>query len=388
MIKDRPQKERLYRHFRAQGWFAQIEVPVVVSRGVAQRTPLITDIDVLGIRPSPELRWRYIIGDCKTRKKESPVNRVLWASGLMEAFGATSAVVLLKREGTNRIERDHKLFADDRGVLLIEDVEFRDYDHAVLHPTGSDDFPESIDTIDNLRDGLAQQFPPLRDYLRFLLSEAWATTEHATLLRVLLGKAREVRGELNPARDDHFAIILETAASFAVPFASLVGAIFRRHLEPNDRSDLDEAARVIIWGGREQYEFYNRMRAELVAAKGGRFPEPLSLPEWDKFLELLRATLETPIYAFRVPQLLRSISMGVAVGEPTTALEATSDRMLLHVAMRLALYVARATGLPTDAMDRISELFTRRISEIATSSVVRALSVDPQLRLMDGDDEQ
>jgi hypothetical protein len=46
MIKDKTQKELLYKHFRAQGWLAQIEVPVVPTIGVTPKALAITDIDV------------------------------------------------------------------------------------------------------------------------------------------------------------------------------------------------------------------------------------------------------------------------------------------------------------------------------------------------------
>ncbi len=135
MIRDRLQKEMLYKHFRAQGWLAQIEVPVVATVGISRKAPPITDIDVLGICPSmSDLRWYYVVGDCKTRKAESPINRVLWARGLREAIGASSAVVLLQRQAGTGIQRDHKLVADEHNILLIEEREFTVYDRAVVYP--------------------------------------------------------------------------------------------------------------------------------------------------------------------------------------------------------------------------------------------------------------
>ncbi|WNG33314.1 hypothetical protein F0U61_06560 [Archangium violaceum] len=372
MLKDRAQKDALYRHFRAQGWMAQLEVPVVSENGVSRNAPPVTDIDVLGIRPSPELRWRYVIGDCKTKKKESPVNRVLWASGLMEAVGATSGVVLLKRDQDTRIERDHKLFADVRRVLLLEEEEFREYDKAIVYPGGSTEFPESIELIERLRDKTAEHFPRLRDFLHWVLSQAWANTDHAGLLRMALGRAREIRGEIDPRRDDHLAVVLESAVAFAIPFATLVGTVFRRHIKPTDRADLDEAVRIIIWGGREQYDFYNRMRSELVQAKGAKVQEPLGLPEWERFLELLRSILEAPIYAFQCPQALRTTSLGILSGQ-RDFLNTISDRMLLHFAMRLALYVARAAGYPPETGERLKAVFTTRISELVEHASKRSI---------------
>ncbi|WP_147447330.1 hypothetical protein [Corallococcus sp. CA054B] len=370
MLKDRAQKEALYRHFRSQGWMAQLEVPVVPDGAVSRHAAPVTDIDVLGIRPSSELRWRYVIGDCKTRKKESPVNRVLWASGLMDAFGATTGVVLLKREPNSRIERDHKLFADERRILLLEEDEFSDYDKAIVYPSGSNSFPESTELIEELRDKTAEKFPQLREYLRWVFSDAWATTDHAMLLRMTLGKARDIRGEIDPRRTDHLALALEGASSFAVPFATLVGTIFRRHIKPTERTDLDEAARMIIWGGREQYDFYNRMRSELAQAKGSKTQAPLGLPEWDRFLELLRTMLEAPHYAFQCPQALRCASLHVLSGNEKI-LNTISDKTLLHLAMKIAAYFTRAVGYPLDTSTHLSSVFKKRIDEVINKTPLR-----------------
>jgi len=383
VIKDRPLKEMLYRHFRARGWMAQPEVPVLVGQGVAPNSPPVTDIDVLGIRPSEDLRWKYVVGDCKTLKKQSPVNRVLWARGLMDGIGATTGIVLLRREFGTEIHPDHKLYADAHGVMLLEESAFEAFDRAVVYPTGSSSFPEGLGGIGVLRDDLGARFPALASFSSWIVSECWSITDHCSLLRKVLGKAREVSGEVNPARDDHLALCLEMAATFGVPFATLVGTVFRRHLLPNSRDELDEAVRVIVWGGREQYDFYDRVRARLLGSTGSDVATALALPNWDAFLELVRGSLETPRLAFAAPQVLRSLSSALADGAgPETPLSMASDRTVLNLAMRVALYVSRAAGWPRDFEDRLKQIFMPRISELA-SAAARQVGQARQLTLLD-----
>lgn len=363
-MKDRNQKEMLYKHFRAQGWMAQIEVPIVTERGIKKKTPQVTDIDVLGIRPSAELRWHLVIGDCKTRGQVSPVNRVLWVRGLQQAMQASSSIVLLKRGEWQQIERDHKLFADQLGVLLMQEEEFPTYDQSVIYPTGSAAFEESVDVIEAIRSRIGGGFPPLRGLVQWLMSDAWAIIDHAILLRKLLGQIQKARGEIDPRRDDHLALIFEMASAFGIPFASLTGNVFRSHLKPNQRELLEDAVRIIIWGGREQYDFYNAVRQQLIAAKGGDPGEQLAFPNWNEFLELLRNYLEVPHLAFKTPQLLRNVGMGVFTGAPADALSRVDDRMLLHLALKLVVYVCRAAKLPLDAEERMKGLFTPRIAKL------------------------
>ena len=174
-----------------------------------------------------------------------------------------------------------------------------------------------------------------------MLHDAWAITDHPALLRRLLGRARDIRGEIDPRRNDHMAVILEAAAAFAIPFASLVGEVFRGFLKPDQRETLEDAVRMIVWGGREQYDFYNTLRRQVIAAKGSEIKDPLALPAWDQFLELLRAYLEAPHLSFQTPQVLRSAAMATISGQSSDTLARVHDRQLLHLALRLVLYLCQ-----------------------------------------------
>ncbi len=187
------------------------------------------------------------------------------------------------------------------------------------------------------------------------MCDAWAIVDHAIVLRRLLGRVRDVRGEIDPRRDDHAALILEAAVALAIPFATLVGHVFRGYLKPDQRGALDEAVRVIVWGGREQYDFYNALRRQVIAAKGGDPQETLALPAWDQCLELLRAYLEAPHLSFRTPQLLLSVATGVMTGASRDALSRIDDRLLLDLALKLTLYVCRAAELPPRRSRKIEE---------------------------------
>lgn len=367
MIKDRGQKDLLYKHFRAQGWMAQVEVPIVTPGGVSSNAPPITDIDVLGIRPSENLEWEFIIGDCKTRRRESPVNRVLWVRGLQDAVGASGAIVLLRRDIGMRIERDHKQFAERLRTILLEEQEFAVYDRAVIYPDGSANINEDLNGLECLRDELTQRFPALRPFVQWIMSDAWLQMDHPTLLRRIIAHGRDVRGDIDPRRDDHLALIFEFSGAFSIAFATLVGMIFRRHLQPNDRQDLDDAVRVIIWGGRERYNFFNTLRRELAAARGRAVNDDLALPNWDGFLEILRSYLDAPHLAFRTPQLFRALSIAVIQGRAPEFLASIEDKMLLHLAQRLAIYVVRSAEYPADASVRIKEVLTPRISKLVVN---------------------
>src|SRR5262245_9624408 len=116
-MKDAELKEMLFQHHWSQRHFAQPEVEVYSPGGGDDGNRLITDVDVLALRPHPDLYFERLLGDCKTLRQMSPVNRALWLRGLMHFLGARSGIVLLKAEGG--IESDHRLAAQRIGVQLF-----------------------------------------------------------------------------------------------------------------------------------------------------------------------------------------------------------------------------------------------------------------------------
>ena len=117
MNKDSNQKDMLCKHFYSLGWFAQPEVVVFHKGGVYEQKKVITDVDVLALRPSTNFSWEIVLGDCKTLKGQSPANRALWLKGLMDFYHASEGVLVLKKELA--IEIDHKLFASSFGVTIL-----------------------------------------------------------------------------------------------------------------------------------------------------------------------------------------------------------------------------------------------------------------------------
>lgn len=371
-MKDAEQKERLYKHFRALGFYALVEIPVYYRSGLGKSPKYITDIDVLGIQPTLDLRWEYVIGDCKTKKDESPVNRVLWAHGLMQQLSASRGIVILKRERGRAIEDDHKLFANTHRISLIDEAEFEQYDRAILFPHGSLNFAETAFQLSKIREELPRRYTRLTNYLSYLNGPAWTEGDHMTLLRRVLGKALEIRGELDPAKDEHLSLVLESAGVFAVALASCVGAIFHQTLQPERAETLDYLLKALIWGGREQYDHLSSLRKRLLEAnQGGLDDTDLCLPEWGSFLNLVRTMLDAPRLAFEVPQVLRTAAIDLIEGRPflSTLLSIYDNpsnqiMMLVKFSMLTAIYFAQATQLPPEGKYRIKEIFLKRQSAL------------------------
>jgi hypothetical protein len=94
-----------------------------------------------------------------------------------------------------------------------------------------------------------------------------------------------------------------------------VGIIFKQYFKPSTQGQLDESLKYLLWGGRSQYDFVARLRNELIAAKRTQ-ATPLALPEWERFMQLVRSLLEYPALAFSLPILFRNAAINVLFDQP------------------------------------------------------------------------
>ena len=359
-MKDAKQKAQLYNHFIARGWYALTEIPVFYKGAVFANRRLITDVDVLALRPSQGLEWELVLGDCKTLKDHSPANRAVWLRGLMAHFSARSGVVLLKRKP---IDQDHKLFASSFGVTLLDEDEFEHYDRSLIYPAGSKGFESNLKAHQLIRN-LPLKYPRLLPFTDYLFAAAWNEGDFLSVLRRVIGEARGVANEIDPKNPAHMALILEAGGIFAIGLAHCVGIIFNQFLQFESPAKLDEGLKLLIWGGRTQYEFIAKLRNDMIASKGKVAETSLTLPEWDRFLELIREMLEYPAISFQVPQLLHEAAGCVMSGSNFLPAARQSQLLLLKYAMQTMKYVCRAGKLPVDTERHLTKLFVERQSKL------------------------
>jgi hypothetical protein len=371
-MKDEGQKDRLNAHFVARGWYTQIEVPVYYKGGPQEESKLITDVDVLAMRPSNDLAWEFVLGDCKTLKGQSPANRVAWIRGIMEHFSAATGIVILKPK--NPIEPDHKLFANSLNVLLLSEQEFEVFDRALLYPFDSSQLTSQTSI---LRDFIALpvRFPKLQTFCSYIYGGAWNESDLLNLLRRVIGEAQVIATELDPNKREHLALALEGIAAFSVALAHCVGLVFKQYLQPGSKEQLDEALKFLIWGGRERYNFVAKLRRELAEAKGLPVSQTgsLSLSAWDRFIQLVRNMLEDPRTSFHLPQAIRQAAINVMQSSVPLDHLGQGDLLLLKYGMLASGYFCRAAGFPQELSRSIEDIFIKRQSELVHATSNRTL---------------
>ncbi|MCP3105313.1 hypothetical protein LZ198_41245 [Myxococcus sp. K15C18031901] len=376
-MKDTPLKSMLFKHFWAQRFFVQAEVDIFPVGGVSRTRKAITDIDVYALRPSRALTFERVLGDCKTLKSQSPVQRALWVAGLMRLLDAHGGIIMLTAPGG--IEQDHKLTADELGITLLSVEDFPTFDRALLPPLGSSGVTVEPSDIEKIH-GVHNHFPALYPLCEYLTSTAWQEPTFGALIRHVLGILRSLKGEFDPKRTEHEALLCDTAAVFAVGLAECAGRVFNQYLHPAKKTELADSLKALLWGGRESYEAYQSIRAKLVASRGFRADlsdEDPGLPEWNGFVQVVRQYLETPATAFHVPWLLRAYAVTLLKGESFNSIPLTrSDLHLLKLAMFTLDYVCRAAGVPKEFADLVTYPLIQAQSQFALAPAAAVPTVE------------
>lgn len=308
-MKDKDQKAKALAYCVSKRWFPQLEVDVQAPHAVARKAALMTDLDVLASVPDDFIGFRQVVFDCKTLSRESPINRSLWLRGVLDRIGADHGFCVLKK---NSMESDHKLVATRLNVVLLADDEFDIFADAT-----SSQYRQKIGHTANMEAwdllfGIKEKSPTLIPALQFCRSSYWMQSEVGESCRKTVASLYEIRAELDPAKSTHVALAADFAALFGRTLAMLASYLFRAYLHPKKQNELEEAVKVLLYGGRDAYEHRNELYRLLKERSGiEHTPHDLVLPEWPRFLQLIRQLLDAPTEASKAPLILREVAFSL-----------------------------------------------------------------------------
>jgi hypothetical protein len=359
MIKDRALKATALQYLVSKRAFPQLEVIVspqlATGSGGSRKAPPLTDVDVLGLIPDDFEAYRSILIDCRTLKSQSPIARALWLRGLMDELNAKRGLCVLRGE---KVEPDHRIAAARLEVLLVTEEEFERYvDATGGKASGVPAHSASIDLWDAFLE-IRSRYASLADAVEFSTSYFWRPTTAASAARRTLTVLRRLRGELDPAKPHHVTIVANMAALFLISMAAVVMNVFTSYLQPKVMHDLSDALLMILYGGKETYDSLNAMRRLIKTGSDSDHPEDLSLPEWDRFVQFVRETLESPIELSRAPLILREVAWAQMSSTPdygfASTLAAESPRGAKYALLGTE-YLCRATKLPPEFGAQIAD---------------------------------
>ena len=350
MLKDRQQKELALKFIVAQQWFPQMEIDVKTQVQIAKKPLLLTDIDVLASIPDLFKGHRNVLFDCKTKAKESPINRALWQSGLIDHVNATHGYCILKKDN---ISVDHRISASELCVTLMTENEFEIYADTVSPGFADCDAACAKMDLWEAYFEIGKNFPRLSDAVEFTRSGYWMLEREAGTLRNTLVSLQQIANELDPSKPSHVTLVGNLAALFLRSLSAISAEIFHAYLKPKSNDDLSEALKLLLYGGRSAYEHRNQLWKMLKNSKGIENPPDLQLPDWERFLKFFRQILDAPAEVLHGALLCREIAFGHPEGpESTYAKELANGRKQgARFAILCLGYLDKAAGIPPEFSD-------------------------------------
>ena len=290
MMKDRFQKQKLIQYFLSRQWYPQMEVEIYWPENSDEKHKMITDIDVLGLAPKQNGKTGLVIGDCKTLKSQSPVNRAFWLKGLMEYLNAEYGIVLLSK----RIDHEHKLLANSLDISLLSEDDFKLYSSATLSRPSLDAELCDLNRWDKYF-SLYTFFPALSPLLDYCRKDFWNERDSTVQIRHSIAKLQNARTEMNPQKGECCFLFLEACSMFSAALCDICINTFEKFLWQKDKESFERDLRMQLWGGFETYQFWDQLRRRLLSKNPNDSVAPLTLPEWASFIQLVRSCMDSPL---------------------------------------------------------------------------------------------
>lgn len=352
MLKDRDQKARALAYVVSKRWFPQLELDVSTHVTIQPKPINITDVDVFATIPAELGKYRHVLIDCKTGRNESPIGRALWLRGLMERIRAERGICILR---TKSIQTDHRYSAAQLGITLLAEEEFVAFGSATSHhfnrPTGA---IGSIAVWDRYF-SIVDRSPKIAPAIEFSRSAFWMSESDVEACTRTLYTARNLSRELDPAKPEHLAVVGDLSALFLHALARIVNTIFAGYLQPESRDQLSSALLMLLYGGRSSYTVRNRIKK--MAVGNSDFLPDLSLPEWNRFVQLVRQALDAPYELLRSPLIVREVAWSLLSEDKSSSFVRTLT-MESPQGARLAVlgieYLCRASKLPPEFMSQLT----------------------------------
>jgi hypothetical protein len=353
--KDRHQKELAVRYCLAEGALPFLEVCVPSQSDLSDSTEVLTDLDVLGVEGIGDGGLRRSLYDCKTAKM-SPINRAFWAAGVRDYTGCDVAFVILKKPAVH----NHRISALSIGVDLHDEQSFRE-----LGETLDPSFPDSrcyqadLERWHRLNDSYARNSfsAELFNHARNL---APITRTPWVVFRQLISELRAVRGELDPAKPDHLAILLDVVCSGLVLWTTMCRDMRRLYSPGSGKAAFEKLLRYYLWGGRSSYELRSQLRETRAKATGEL--RPMELPAWNKLVTFAGLLLSGPGSILECAHVCREMSLRVVSGpdadlDKELARRISNNNRVRQYSISLSNYFVEAVNLPKDFTADVEGLF-------------------------------
>jgi len=350
--KDRFQKELAIKFCLSRRMLPFLEVLTPSSVDLSDSQEVLTDLDVAGVELAGDggLRWSFF--DCKSGAKMSAINRAFWAAGVRNYIDYDRVYILLKKRPVN----NHRLSALKLNVDLHYEESFRELGKVTAENFANDlMYQSSIDRWEKVFDAYNKYSWSQKT---FELSRNSVPLSNApwTTFRSIIAEMRSNRGQYDPAKAEHLAIFLDLMASVFILWSSVIRDI-RRFYEPSmEKSDFEKVLRYYLWGGKENYEIRQKIKALSSDVAG-----PAELPAWQRLVNYAGVTVSSPDSAFDCAHVCRELSIRATVGcnvdfDELLKSRFSENKRIRQFILGMTAYLVEAGTLPTDMSVLIEDI--------------------------------
>jgi len=254
MNKDFELKIRMNNILWSLGYYTRIEVKLA-EYSVTKKIPMeLTDLDVLGIRLSPDFLFDYIVVDCTSNKDfiKSPMKKIFWLKGVMDFFGASNGYLVLNTDSP--IAEFQRGVAAKLGITILNLENLTNLEKRVLKPeikTFKLATPESWIYFENNLTTLDEALHPL---LKFRKHTYWMN-EHHQNISVILTMLQKYRTSIKEDHKFHKVLIMDLMTLLSISLLHMSKFVF--HTNPEKP---EQELRAYFYGGYKELE----MREEIV----------------------------------------------------------------------------------------------------------------------------
>ncbi len=254
MNKDFELKIRLNNILWSLGYYTRIEVKLA-EYSVTKKIPMeLTDLDVLGIRLSPDFLFDYIVVDCTSNKDfiKSPMKKIFWLKGVMDFFGASNGYLVLDTDSP--IAEFQRGVATKLGITILNLENLTNLEKRVLRPEIKNfklATPESWIYFENNLTTLDEVLHPL---LKFRKHTYWMN-EHHQNISVILTMLQKYKTSVKEDHKFHKVLIMDLMTLLSLSLLHMSKFVF--HTNPEKP---EQELRAYFYGGYKELE----MREEIV----------------------------------------------------------------------------------------------------------------------------
>lgn len=304
MIKDKAQKKLAAKLCAAQGIVPFVEVLVRSPTGLEETPTDITDVDVLGLDLGKSGTMIRTIYDCKTASKLSAINRALWAGGLKSFIGADRAIIIQRRDAPY----SHKLAANDLHVTIHSEQTFVQYAKSISSSFERDvTYLDNMDVWDSFIE-MRRNFPAVSDLVWYATTQSAIETRGPKNIRAALSTLKKCGPELDPKKPAHRLLFGTVASAFLIGLSLSASSLIQIFQFSMTKDDFEKTLRYFVWEGKENYETRLSMKVAIDRARGETSSAGFDLPEWPRFVQIMRSFLDAPEALAELPYLMKEMA--------------------------------------------------------------------------------